>query len=247
VSLASRLAAAIDQRRREFVQRAAAVLRLALEPAAPAPRRRRRRRPPAACTKTATFVQEPGEVLVDQVDVTEQLEDTARKARALVDQLEREQTSAPAAEDLAGPGELAEDLDEVSVLPARRTESPALLRRALRRLPVVSDDVDAFRPATRDQCRGVPRPCPFVSCSHHLYLDVNPENGSIKYNQPHLEVWELAESCSLDVADRGGITLEELGAILDLTRERIRQIEVRGLTKIRTHAGVELGLPSEQE
>ena len=77
----------------------------------------------------------------------------------------------------------------------------------------------------------MPRPCPFVSCSHHLYLDVNPETGAIKLNFPHLEVWEMAETCSLDVADRGGITLEEVGAILNLTRERIRQVEVRGLSQ----------------
>jgi DNA-directed RNA polymerase sigma subunit (sigma70/sigma32) len=52
----------------------------------------------------------------------------------------------------------------------------------------------------------------------------------------------MAETCSLDVADRGGITLEEVGAILNLTRERIRQVEVRGLYKIRTDSGESLGL-----
>ena len=88
----------------------------------------------------------------------------------------------------------------------------------------------------------MPRPCPFVSCAHHLYLDVNPESGAIKLNFPHLDVWEMAETCSLDVADRGGITLEEVGAILNLTRERIRQVEVRGLYKIRSHSGEALGI-----
>jgi DNA-directed RNA polymerase sigma subunit (sigma70/sigma32) len=88
----------------------------------------------------------------------------------------------------------------------------------------------------------MPRPCPFISCAHHLYLDVNPESGAIKLNFPHLEVWEMAETCSLDVADRGGITLEEVGAILNLTRERIRQVEVRGLYKIRAHSGEALGI-----
>jgi DNA-directed RNA polymerase sigma subunit (sigma70/sigma32) len=43
----------------------------------------------------------------------------------------------------------------------------------------------------------------------------------------------MKETCALDVADRGGITLEEVGEILNLTRERIRQVEVRGLTKMR--------------
>jgi DNA-directed RNA polymerase sigma subunit (sigma70/sigma32) len=56
----------------------------------------------------------------------------------------------------------------------------------------------------------------------------------------------MAETCSLDVADRGGITLEEVGAILNLTRERIRQVEVRGLCKIKDHSGNELGLPPER-
>jgi hypothetical protein len=92
---------------------------------------------------------------------------------------------------------------------------------------------DIERPRHRGQCQNMERPCPFVSCEHHLYLDVNPQSGAIKLNFPHLEVWQMAETCALDVADRGGITLEEVGAILNLTRERIRQVEVRGLAKIR--------------
>ena len=77
------------------------------------------------------------------------------------------------------------------------------------------------------------RPCPWVACKHHLYLDVNPETGSIKINFPDLEPWELPDTCALDVAERGGITLEEVGEIMNLTRERIRQVEVRGLLKLK--------------
>jgi hypothetical protein len=62
---------------------------------------------------------------------------------------------------------------------------------------------------------------------------VNEEKGSLKLNFPDLEVWELPETCSLDVADRGGMTLEEVGEIMNLTRERIRQVEVRGLYKLK--------------
>lgn len=93
--------------------------------------------------------------------------------------------------------------------------------------------LDVERPRTRADCRESHRPCPFISCKHHLYLDVNPETGSIKVNFPDLEVWEMKETCSLDVADRGGITLEEVGEILNLTRERIRQVEVRGLLRLK--------------
>jgi hypothetical protein len=109
-------------------------------------------------------------------------------------------------------------------------------------LPVV-EDFD--RPRTRGECKEGERPCPYVSCKHHLYLDVNPETGSIKLNFPDLEVWEMAETCSLDVADRGGITLEEVGEILNLTRERIRQVEVRGLLKLKMVGPGEEPLPGD--
>lgn len=89
------------------------------------------------------------------------------------------------------------------------------------------------RPKMRLECRNGPRPCLYISCKHHLFLDVNPETGSIKLNFPDKEVWELEETCALDVAERGGITLEEVGEILNLTRERIRQLEVTALDKMK--------------
>jgi hypothetical protein len=91
---------------------------------------------------------------------------------------------------------------------------------------------DAERPQTRADCVSGARPCPFVSCKHHLYLDVSARTGAIKLNFPDLEVWEMTETCALDIADRGGTTLEEVGAIMNLTRERIRQVEVKGLAKL---------------
>lgn len=94
-------------------------------------------------------------------------------------------------------------------------------------------DGGAERPLTRAACRGEARPCPWVSCKHHLYLDINPVTGSIKLNFPDLEPWELADTCALDVAERGSSTLDEIGLITNLTRERIRQLEVRGLSKLR--------------
>lgn len=110
----------------------------------------------------------------------------------------------------------------------RRLTKEELREAAL--LPVIDE---ADRPQTRADCGSGPRPCPWVSCKHHLFLDVNPETGSIKLNFPDKELTEMRETCALDVADRGGITLEEVGAILNLTRERIRQVEVRGLLKLR--------------
>lgn len=103
-------------------------------------------------------------------------------------------------------------------------------------MPVASD-----RPRKRADCQEEMRPCPYVGCKFHLYLDVNPETGTIKVNFPGLEPWELTTSCSLDVAERGGLTLEEVGEIMNLTRERIRQIEVRGMLRLK------MGSPSPDE
>jgi hypothetical protein len=89
-----------------------------------------------------------------------------------------------------------------------------------------------WRPETRGECADMERPCPFVSCKYHLYIDVHPVRGSIKINFPDLEVWEMTDTCALDIADRGGITLEEVGEIMNLTRERVRQVETQGLARL---------------
>jgi hypothetical protein len=108
-----------------------------------------------------------------------------------------------------------------------------LTREELRVGALLYPPVDIPRPASRSECKQESGPCPWVACKHHLYLDVNPETGSIKINFPDLEPWEMKDTCALDVAERGGITLEEVGEIMNLTRERIRQVEVRGLLKLK--------------
>jgi hypothetical protein len=94
-------------------------------------------------------------------------------------------------------------------------------------------EIKQNRPRTRADCIASPRPCVFVSCKFNLYLDVNPETGSVKMNFPDKEIFELEYTCALDVSEKGGITLEEVGEIMNLTRERIRQVETRGLEKVR--------------
>ena len=111
--------------------------------------------------------------------------------------------------------------------PRARTIAGLRLTRDEQRAAAIPSPV-VERPRTRGDCIDGPRPCPFVSCVHHLYLDVSPA-GSIKLNFPAREVHELTETCSLDVADRGGVTLEEVGALINITRERARQIEALGL------------------
>jgi hypothetical protein len=111
--------------------------------------------------------------------------------------------------------------------------------RRLRHVGDVNDDHDiddelvqiGARPTTRAQCRSGPRPCPWVSCRHHLLTDVSTF-GALKLNFPDRDLDELPATCALDVAERGGLPLEEVGALLNVTRERARQIEVEALRKI---------------
>jgi Sigma-70, region 4 len=139
-----------------------------------------------------------------------------------------------------------EELPTTELTPERRrsrTMSRKEMARDLRRRRLGGEmepeeaellkSIESMRPRTRAECINGPRPCLFVSCKHNLYLDVNPETGSIKLNFPDKEIWELEHTCALDVAEKGGITLEEVGAIMNLTRERIRQVETRGLAKLR--------------
>jgi hypothetical protein len=108
-------------------------------------------------------------------------------------------------------------------------------------------------PLTRGDCEQEERPCPYVSCRHHLFLGVDSHTGSIKLNFPDLfdaddapELDLLPATCSLDVAERDGVTLETLGELLNLTRERARQLETKALERLR-HKLAALGVVDHQE
>jgi hypothetical protein len=111
------------------------------------------------------------------------------------------------------------------------------------RLPVIREDQASYprgaaRPQTRGECAGGQRPCPWVSCKFHLFLDVT-RAGSLKLNFPAESVdglvdnlEKMKETCVLDVAggpdgtsDGDGVTLEDVGGLMNVTRERIRQME----------------------
>ncbi|NIQ91042.1 MAG: DNA-binding protein [Nitrospinaceae bacterium] len=97
------------------------------------------------------------------------------------------------------------------------------------------------RPKNRSECREGLRPCPFVGCRFHLYLDVNSSTGSIKLNFPNREPWELDQTCALDICEaEDGVTLEEIGIVMNLTRERVRQIEEKVLNRLKETAPDEM-------
>lgn len=120
---------------------------------------------------------------------------------------------------------------------ARMNDGPQVFRFGL---PPTYSYPEVVRPRTRADCLpggcNEARPCPFVGCAHHLYLDVVGVNGALRISQPLVDVWDLPETCALDVADRGGATLEEVGVLNNVTRERARQVETCALAKVRARA-----------
>ncbi len=157
-------------------------------------------------------------------------------------------------DDEEGPVELLVSDDDVRVRRGRRRRgtprkrtiaTKRITREDLRVGAIMYPPVDVERPRTRGDCLpggcNEERPCPWVACKHHLYLDVNPETGSITLNFPWLEPWDMSASCAIDEAENGGLTLEEVGERMNLTRERARQIEVRGLVSIKRDHAAELG------
>lgn len=127
--------------------------------------------------------------------------------------------------------------NKVSRVLAVKNITREMLQRGQLEVELAGPPVNEPRPLTRGECSGMERPCPYVACRHHTFLDVDPFTGSIKFNYPAgIEPEHLSESCALDVADRGGVTLETVAAILNLTRERVRQIEEKGLFAARAGA-----------
>lgn len=101
---------------------------------------------------------------------------------------------------------------------------------------LTEEDLVYDRPRTRGDCADVPRPCPYVGCKYSLYFD-----SSLRGTKHHRHLLLAPEeippnrSCALDVADDGGLILEEIGKQFGWTREYIRQIEAKAIAAIRKH------------
>jgi hypothetical protein len=109
------------------------------------------------------------------------------------------------------------------------------------------------RPRTRAECEpggwNEQRPCPFVGCKHHTYLDVNQSNGTLRTSGPleDLLSGKTRWSCVLDVPT-GGLVLDEVGEVFGVSRQRIQQVEKDVLDNMRRSVGVtEIELRKENQ
>ncbi len=136
-------------------------------------------------------------------------------------------------------------------------------------LVVVDDDVvwfernnlEAERPRVRADCEFGPRPCIWVSCRHHMAIEVGDSENTESLTMPargwgaggkrtisnktpaHMVrqwiedaaemVVNMRETCSLDVSAGEIRTLEDVGGLFSFTRERARQVEGLALEDMR--------------
>ena len=112
-----------------------------------------------------------------------------------------------------------------------------------------------WRPRTRADCVGrglnACRPCCYVECRYHLYGELDPDTGDyVTYHRPGGEVdWDrvpmdlamMTETCALDVAERGGATLEEVAVLVGVNTSRCDVIETEALSRAR-RKGLQLRL-----
>lgn len=112
-----------------------------------------------------------------------------------------------------------------------------------------SSSIDEVRPHTYGDCLerdlgGEGQPCPWVGCKHHLAVDVTP-TGRLELHTPDATGedidWDAilrsgTPTCSLRAAGVDEVTLLEIGGLFGVSRERIRQIENKAITKLRGRA-----------
>src|SRR5690606_22479569 len=87
-------------------------------------------------------------------------------------------------------------------------------------------------PETRAECPTV-RPCPHP-CRYNNCYDVVESTGLLRLPfGEDIDDWPRT-NCAMDIADTGvGLTLEEVGELLNITRERARQLEERALAVLK--------------
>lgn len=85
-------------------------------------------------------------------------------------------------------------------------------------------DASPSPPSRRAECIDGPRPCPWITCRYHLAAERRRRQAPVDGPDQ--------ETCALDLADRGGMRLQEIADVLGVTRERVRQIEKRAKAKL---------------
>lgn len=104
-----------------------------------------------------------------------------------------------------------------------------------------ADRLHADMPRRLEDCPGDDEQCPFVACRYHLWTDIESRNvrygkkgGQREYRRDLVptDAWGSWATCALRAARQGPRTLDEVGDLLGVTRERVRQIQVAAIAHL---------------
>jgi len=88
-------------------------------------------------------------------------------------------------------------------------------------------------PRRRLECVNKKRPCPWIRCKYHLIWPLWNKLRDRSDDKVADYITEMKYSCILDaIDDYGEMTLEQIGQLFHITRERIRQIEEKAVRRV---------------
>lgn len=104
--------------------------------------------------------------------------------------------------------------------------------RGVVRLRVIGGETIEIRegvPASREECRTGPRPCPYVRCKWHLWRIDSADRAGKPHNgmragttlRPAWLEWPLPPSCAADYFDRGESSSSEIATALGTHRGNV--------------------------
>ena len=99
------------------------------------------------------------------------------------------------------------------------------------RHPIVVD-LSLKKPCVRADCASLPRPCPFISCKYNLFVEIGPK-GSLDFTWPRTQPHQMPQSCALDLADEGGLTVQELADEMRLGLDVVKKSVDAALRSVR--------------
>lgn len=93
-------------------------------------------------------------------------------------------------------------------------------------------DVSPGMPRTRRECPN--GPCPHVGCRYHLWTERRLDrHGAVVDLRETAAFGNIEHTCVLNEIARGPLTLEAIGGMFEVSRERVRQIEADALARLR--------------
>ena len=101
-----------------------------------------------------------------------------------------------------------------------------------------ADRLHEDMPRCLEECPDEDVQCPFVACRYHLWTDLvrrtitvgkDHKRTEFRWDVAPTDAWGSWPTCALRAARQGPRTLDEVGDVLGVTRERVRQVQAQAI------------------